>query len=182
MARVRTRELARWAAEIRDHSVWFAENCNTLSIRANSDLDDGLTGIRYDRQRSSRYADDGSIPGPTPAWTLARRDDETERLSAEMIGRMQAAVHELGRAREAAVALLPLAHAEAEKLASRGDLEAGTYSAQCANVHCGVLVAGTPNDRLRAGRCEPCYRYRLAHNSQERPQELCHPEREAEAV
>lgn len=45
----------------------------------------------------------------------------------------------------------------------------------CANRFCGEDVWGTPADRLRAGRCTPCYMYRL-RNDEERPERLCHPE------
>lgn len=52
---------------------------------------------------------------------------------------------------------------------------------ECANPHCVTMVERTAVDRLIAGRCEPCYRYRQRNGGTERPKSLCQKE-EGEAA
>lgn len=42
---------------------------------------------------------------------------------------------------------------------------------RCVNPNCDTVVTGVGDDRLRAGRCDPCYRYRL-RTGDDRPRRL----------
>lgn len=122
---------------------------------------------------SSRVADDGSVPGPTPI-AAERGDlrDPVREAGARFFGGLVAArqaLEQMVNAAQAIVALSPEEAREILEMMGRGGRQAG----YCANPACGRWVSGTAADRLRAWRCEPCYRYRARHAGVERPRDLC---------
>lgn len=156
---------------------------------------DAITNVEKERPRSQLeeavirgHADiDNAMRSPTLNGAVAGGDDPSFRILDQHLdensGNWQeradaialnlriatSNVAELERAAKAAfTAVLDLqgiTETEAQKL-----LEAASQVQSC--VHCGRVVTGTRDDRLRAGRCKPCYEYRLEHHGQERPQYL----------
>jgi hypothetical protein len=150
------------AAELRERSV-------TVIQRACRDLDDG-TGRRVDeRVAGGRYDEDGSAPGRVPAMVLARfRDgawhgDPVETAVRDLVSGVMAARAALLGALDAAGRLRGMGAEEAAGFAERVRELQGRASGYCAN--CGRWVSGTDEDRLRAGRCEACYRFRQRHGA-----------------
>ena len=122
---------------------------------------------------SSRVADDGSVPGPTPiaAERGELRDPVREAGALFFGGLVQArlAFEQMVNAASALVALSPKEAQEIIDMMGRG----GRMAGYCANPACGRWVPGTAVDRLRAWRCEPCYKWRARHAGEERPRWLC---------
>lgn len=88
--------------------------------------------------------------------------------TAATLGALTTAVEELERAAATAMScvdeLRALPAAQARKLSeSESDVQ------HC--VHCGRVVTGTRDDRLKSGRCDTCYTYRL-RNGTDRPLDL----------
>lgn len=105
-----------------------------------------------------------------------REDDETRKHLAKLVASVEAASAWAQRAWKEAFALAPLSVDKARSLLGDGP-------SKCGNISCGRDVWRTPQDRLRAGRCEPCYRYWQNHDrNEERPKSLCHPEERRESA
>lgn len=119
---------------------------------------------------SSRVADDGSVPGPTPiaAERGELRDPVREAGALFFGGLVQArlALEQMVNAASALVALSPEEAQELLDMMGRG----GRMAGHCVN--CNRWVAGTASDRLRAWRCEACWKYRARHAGEERPRHL----------
>lgn len=96
---------------------------------------------------------------------IRERVDVTARALEELI----AALTDIGQRAATAYAavddLRSLSPIEAEQI-----LKAESDVQPC--VHCGRVVTGARDDRLKAGRCNACYEYRRTHNGQDRPTHL----------
>lgn len=139
-------------------------------IRGHADLDDAIRSPRLNGAVSG---------GDDPSWriynTLLDRDENFIGRRADAIRNLLASITSSieGLERNAALAvtivdeLRAISATEARQL-----IENDSDVQHCINKNCGALVTGTRDDRLRAGRCEPCYTYRLRHNGDDRPKEL----------
>ena len=155
--------------------------------RAALDAPDGMAG-GGERVNGGRYLEDGSVPGPIPSIVLGRyragrfvggrwvpgewAGDPVEQAMSRFVGGIAGARAAIEQAVEAAAYLAGVTPEEARELLEligRGGRQAG----YCVNRNCGRWVAGTVVDRMRAGRCEACYRWRLRHDGEDRPAELC---------
>ena len=119
---------------------------------ASPNLDPGRTPI----------ADDGSTPGPTPHQATTR--DPINLAARELARHLEHAARSAETAGRIARSLLAI-HPELAALLA--DQTPADRSGSCAV--CGTYVANTPTDRLRSGRCDACYRWRLRHHGQDRP-------------
>jgi hypothetical protein len=182
--RIKHRTLARNATAIGAmgdrsglHASFIKLNAERIALRYNTDVDDSPGGIAYDAK--SRCTGPST---PTEAKALAGTKDEVERLGRSMVQAMSAAAKHLAAAEKlmamaesAAARLLPISDKAAQALLAdevqheEGDTTKGSV---CANLACRALVARTPNDRLREGRCRACYVYRK-RTGHERPRFLC---------
>lgn len=182
--KLKHREIARQAATIK----WHLENCvsdvdflrlkaDKIAGRANDDMDDGVRGISYDKKggRSSGPSD------PVGAHLVAGQRDDVAAAASALVAHLaeglrlaKQAERHLDIAERAGRSLLAIDPKTASELATADAIanKEQTLQAQCANPACGALVAGTPNDRLRGGRCDPCRMY-LTRNGLERPRHLC---------
>lgn len=94
------------------------------------------------------YAEDGSLPGPTPGQAL--KSDEAAQLVAIYESGLRLLRDGVFKVAYAGSKALSLEHEEAQELARK---ERG--GADCEK--CGEWVAQTPSDRLRGGLCMACY-------------------------
>lgn len=98
------------------------------------------------------------------------QDDEARRHLALLVASVGAVRDWSSRAKTETFRLTPLSQEKAKLLLGDGP-------SQCLNANCHRDVWGTPNDRLRAGRCEACYRWwDRKERNEERPRNLCRPE------
>lgn len=156
---------------------WLARWSGQITDRANSDMDDAPRGISYEAR--TRGGDAGSS---TELAALASPDEiaaHAHRLAEHMAAGARfarLAMLELQAAERCGRWLLPMDRENARKLAEAEEVQLDetdeTRSAQCANPNCRRIVARTPNDRLRGGRCNACRMY-LDRNDHERPAHLC---------
>lgn len=93
---------------------------------------------------------------------LVEAEDPARKNLSKLSDSIAGARGMISLARSSALALLPIDADKAKELL-------GTGPVPCLN--CGRDVWCTPADRLRKGRCEPCYRH-LDRHGIERPQEL----------
>jgi hypothetical protein len=122
---------------------------------ASSTLDSGRAPI----------ADDGSQSGPTPRAALGR--DVISTAARDFARHLDHAARSAETAARIAATLLAIDPDLAQALVDQAPVD---RSGNCAN--CGTYVANTPADRIRAGRCDACYRYRRRHDGMERPKVL----------
>lgn len=184
--RVKHRQVGRVCAQVEDDidqaalaATWVRRNATEIAARANSDLDDAPRGISYEpKPRSSGVGDPTGERAAGPPDLIAIQVAVLHKAlgeAAELSRRLRLV---MARAENTARALLPIDADTAQMLATADDVKHdpadSTRSAVCANPHCQVIVARTRVDRLLAGRCEACYRYRQ-RTGQERPAELCSP-------
>lgn len=137
-------------------------------IRAHRDTDTGFSS-----GGSGEHVTQSSIPDRATAehaLQLADRPDFVAANARKMVDAISATRAMSQMALRCARTLLPITHERAEQLVA--EIEGGP--AICANCKCDVWR--TPNDRLRAGRCNPCYQYRIRHDGIERPQQLWEPQ------
>ena len=112
-----------------------------------------------------RYAEDGSQNGNVPNLAIDWDDEHATDMKTVILGLARAGdvleqtLRALGRLRV-------LDPERAKWLSEKTEPTAG---APCAN--CGRWVEGTPQDRIRGGRCEACAKYR-SRNGAERPKHL----------
>lgn len=166
MAVLKTTQLQRLVADARQTLDWLDKHAQTISRRANDDADTGF-GSGHNGGRST------GVNRPVERKALTRTVDDVRTQAARLRTCLEHAARELRIAQQAGSSLLALPDVEAHNLATQDELnDDGTMSAECANPACGVLVARTPNDRLRSGRCDACYRYRR-RTGDERPRHLC---------
>ena len=101
--------------------------------------------------RGQSYADDGSLPGPTPGQAL--KNDEAARLVELYESGLRLLRDGIFKVAYAGSKALSLEHAEAERLAreERGGIECS---------ECSRWVAQEGNDWIRAGMCMTCYQAR----------------------
>jgi len=103
---------------------------------------------------------------PTPI----ERDDAARKHLSTLVASIGAVRDWSQRAKTETFRLSPLSQEKAKLLLGDGP-------SKCLNPNCGRDVWRTPNDRLRAGRCEPCYRWwQRKDRNEERPKALCDPE------
>jgi len=134
------------------------------TIRANRDSDAGLSA-----GSGGEHVTQSSIPDRATAekaLALVDRPDTIADNARKMVDAIGAARAMSQLALRSARFLLPLDHDRAEKFAR--EIEGGP--AQCANCKCDVWR--TAKDRLRSGRCNACFQYRLRHDGIDRPREL----------
>lgn len=135
------------------HSTTIATNLNAwMPGPASSTLDSGRAPI----------ADDGSQSGPTPRAALGR--DIISTAARDFARHLDHAARSAETAARIAATLLAIDPDLAQALVDQAPVD---RSGNCAN--CGTYVANTPADRIRAGRCEPCYRWRKRHAGEDRP-------------
>ena len=149
-----SRSIEIMADECLSLAAQLAHNAEEIAKRAHDDTE-GISSPVNER-RNSHYADDGSIPGPTPAKAIGSRTDQVLEDTKRLLAHLKVAVASLRAAKALAGTILPLdplSRQMAEKRVVSGDY--------CANAACGRFVHATREDRLRAGRCSACYSYRL---------------------
>jgi len=138
------------------HSTTIATNlADWMPGPASSTLDSGRAPI----------ADDGSQSGPTPRAALGR--DVISTAARDFARHLDHAARSAETAARIAATLLAIDPDLAQALVDQAPVD---RSGNCAN--CGTYVANTPADRIRAGRCDACYRYRRRHDGMERPKVL----------
>lgn len=152
-------------------------------IRANNDIDVALKSPSLNGAVSGAGAhitvedEDGNPDSvPVTAIELAVLTAHTDDIGAtldRLTDALADIVHRAAAAFSAVEDLQAISPAEAQRL-----IEAASSVQTC--VHCGRVVTGTRDDRLRSGRCTPCYEYRLDHDSQDRPRYLIERELERE--
>lgn len=111
---------------------------------------------------------DGVVIDEIPA--PIERDDESRKHLSMLVASIGAVRDWSQRAKTETFRLTPLSQEKAKLLLGDGP-------SKCLNGNCARDVWNTPNDRLRAGRCEACYRYwDRKDRNEERPKALCDPE------
>lgn len=104
------------------------------------------------------------------------QDDEARKHLSLLVAAIGAVRDWSTRAKTETFRLTPLSVEKAKLLLGDGP-------SKCGNPNCGRDVWRTPQDRLRAGRCEPCYRWwDRKERNEERPRNLCHPEERKESA
>lgn len=168
--KLKHKQLVSWCAEAVECLTWVGNGAGMIADRANADMDDGLKGRSYDGDGR------GSAELTQPerwAERALRHGDVTSEQAAEFIQAVDDARRAALRARKLAGRLI-----RADDQANR-DREAASAVASASRsigagycVNCNHYCAGTANDRLRSGRCDPCRRYRERHHGMDRPREL----------
>lgn len=179
--RVKQAELERIGKDLGNFGAFLLENARDIAYRANTDADDGIRAISYDGQRSGSGHSD-----PVASRVAKDRWDPVQRAEDRFVSRLRELAVWAKEAERQGRGYLALSLKQANAILKGGtigdsDDDEDRVTPFCANPACGRDVANTPNDRLRAGRCTPCYVYRL-RNEVERPRELCHPAEVEEAV
>jgi hypothetical protein len=145
-------------------------------VRAHADVDEGIRSpslngaVSGGDDPSFRILDGLTNEGARRRDKVAANLDSLIRALADVHQRAATAMSMIDKLR----ALTP---ERAELLLkAAGDVQS------CANPHCGKIVTGVGNDRLRAGRCQPCFEYRLDHEGSDRPKYLVDREIAREAA
>lgn len=159
----RARDLERAAIPLVSLTTFLGEHSTTLAANLTA-WTPGPASASYDGGKAP-IGDDGANNGGTPRQALRR--DPIAHAAHELARHLEHAARSAEAAGRIAQSLLAIQPDLAALLADRAPVDrAGT----CAN--CGAWVANTPADRIRSGRCEPCYRYRLRHPGMDRPKVL----------
>lgn len=179
--KVKRSELERVGKALASFGAFLQEHAEDIAVRANMDSDDGVSGVGYGGSRSGSGHSD-----PVAARVSRLRWDPVHHAEDRFVSLLRDMEKEAAEGKRRAQSFRAISEKEAKALLKGGDIggadgESDRYLFACANIACRADVAGTANDRLREGRCEPCYRWRKAHGGNERPRELCHPEEQAEA-
>lgn len=167
--KLKHREIARTLDEIVKRAQSLRDECESLCIRANTDMDDGISGISYDgKSRQSGPSD------PVGSRVERNRRDKVAETAKVFRQSVEDAFRVINRAEKAGWSLRALDEKEAQALTNDeiSNTKEQTIQPHCANPHCQRLVARTANDRLRGGRCDACRKY-LDRNGIERPKVLC---------
>lgn len=155
----RVRDLERALAPLTTLTVYVGRHSDTIA----SNLATWLPGPQSSTGNGGRapISDDGSNNGPVPR--LASGHDPITMASRDLARHLEHAARSAEAAYLLARSLMAIDSDTAAMLADRAPVD---RSASCVN--CGTWVANTPQDRLRAGRCEACYRWRLRHQGADR--------------
>lgn len=138
------------------HSTTIATNLTAWTPGpASSTLDSGRAPI----------ADDGSQAGPTPRAALGH--DPISTAARDFARHLDHAARSAEAAARIARTFLAIDPELAKALADQAPVD---RSGNCVN--CGCYVANTPQDRIRSGRCEACYKWRTRHEGQDRPRTM----------
>lgn len=159
----RARDLERAIAPLNTLTILLGRHSSTVAANLAA-WTPGPSSSTHDGGKAP-VADDGSNPGPTARQALRR--DPIVQASRDLARHLEHAARSAETASRIVHSLLTIDPELARLLADRTPVDrAGTC------VTCGAYVANTPQDRIRSGRCEPCYRYRLRHEGMERPKVL----------
>lgn len=159
----RARDLERAIAPLLNLTELIAQNSTTVAANLTA-WTPGPSSSTHDGGKAP-VADDGSNPGPTARQALRR--DPIVQASRDLARHLEHAARSAETAGRIVHSLLAIDPDLAAILADRTPAD---RSGAC--VTCGAYVANTPQDRIRSGRCEPCYRYRLRHDGMDRPKVL----------
>jgi hypothetical protein len=165
MRRLNHRSLARQAREAIGELTWLEAHATLIADRANNDVDDTLT--------ANPTGNHGRLELTHPERHAGRRlttgADPVAAAMADLLAALNTTVTSAQAARTAASRLItdPDSHGAIRALAQAKD-KAG--AGHCLN--CDEYVPGIKDDRLRAGECYACYRYRRDHHGNPRPAEL----------
>lgn len=147
-------------------------------IRGHADLDDQIRSPRLNGAVSG---------GDDPSWRIynslvdrdenfiGRRGDAIRNLLAELTRSIEELERHAALASTIVDDLRAISATEAQQL-----IDHDSDVQHCANKNCGKLVTGTRDDRLKAGRCGPCYEYHLDHHGEDRPKQLIERELQRE--
>jgi hypothetical protein len=146
------------AREIAGHAAVLESESLHICNRANSDCDDGVKGTDYSAVKR------GGVELTVPeqyADRAKRHVDPVARMAREFNNSLHDALRAVKRARELGENLTRLEQSE----------NASEDAGQSSCMNCTRWVSGTTEDRIRAGRCEACYRH-WRRTGIERPKEL----------
>lgn len=165
--RLKEKRVAEILAEIRARIEGLERDCPEFCRRANTDMDDGISGISYDGgSRRSGPAD--------PVGDRAGRRDIAGTQARQLWQALNVALDAVRTADKKAWALLPMDGEEAKTLTEADevqDRENQKLMRDCKNPNCDHYFTGG-NDRPRGGLCDPCRKYRDNHGV-DRPKLLC---------
>lgn len=170
--RLKHREISRQLQELITRAQGLERDCETFCYRANTDMDDGISGVSYGGNgRGSGHSD------PVGRRIEVGRRDQVADAAKTLVRAINEALRAVKQADKAGFSLLALSETEAQALTNdevAHHAEEQTLSATCANPACRRPVARSKNDPLKAGRCQACYMhwYRSGFN-EERPRHLC---------
>lgn len=159
----RARDLERATIPLNNLTSFLGEHSTTLAANLTA-WTPGPASPSYDGTRAP-INDDGTNNGSVPRQALRR--DPIAHAAHELARHLEHAARSAEAAGRIARSLLAIHPDLAALLADRTPAD---RSGLCTN--CGTYVANTPADRIRSGRCEPCYRYRLRHPGMDRPRVL----------
>lgn len=145
--------------------------CETVILRACSDSDNGQRGVDYRKPGSkASRSDDGTPASMVLNLALARKADPVAEAMSWLVGDIVHLRALMLDAHRRASFLKGLDIDTAKRLLRKRERSG---SGHCENPACGKWCTGGGEDRLKAGRCEACYRYRSSHGGSDRPQALC---------
>jgi hypothetical protein len=178
----RTVDLAEQLEWLEDALGWLRADCDGVIRRACRDYDDGTSTGSDGKVSGGTVADDGSENGRVPSMVLARfeKGDPVEQTVSNLIGDLAAMRLAAADALSRVALLKGLDPEKARRLVEEKTPER-IGAGHCANPHCDTYCSGARDDRLRAGRCDPCRKWRRSHAGEERPDAVCRPVREREA-
>lgn len=141
--------------------------------RANDDSDEGHKAVSLQPPVSNGNSDPDLFtrafrpigkPDENGDQTWIAKTDVVRSAYARIVAELERASRAAAAAYDELPALRGLTEAEARKELER-------LAPSCLN--CGTVVTEVGDDRLRAGRCSPCYRYWDRHDrAEERPKDL----------
>lgn len=155
-----SKDITRLAEAGAAYLMEVAKMAEQVAIRLHRDQGDGFPARTGDGGGRAAHNDDGSISGPTP--NLALHKDPMELLANRL---MRALTNAEIEARTAVVAARAARGLDAEVARQLSEAEAPNGS-NCVN--CDEWVPGVGEYRIRAGRCDTCYRHRLRHDGVDR--------------
>jgi hypothetical protein len=159
----RARDLERALTPLTNLTTFITTNGTTIATNLTAWIP-GPASASYDGTRAP-IGDDGTNNGTVPRQAL--RTDPIAHAALELARQLDHAARAAEHAQRIARSLLTIDPELAQALADQAPVD---RSASCTN--CGTYVANTPADRIRAGRCDACYRYRRRHDGMERPRVL----------
>jgi hypothetical protein len=166
--KVKANELRSVAATLTTFATFLATNADQIARRANDDADDGVRGISYDNSRAAPGHSD-----PVAARVGRDRWDPVHNREDLFVMGLRELMQSVKWSERQGHAFLPLPVLEAHKKAVEAKREAGVGDCSVCGHFCAgtVIVDGRKiQDRLRAGRCDACRKYR-ERNGKDRPRE-----------
>jgi hypothetical protein len=153
------RKVASLAREIAGHASVLESQAVEICNRANSDCDDGIRGTDYSAVR--RGGSEGTVQEVRAMHPT--KVDPVGKMAGEFNQALHDALRAVKRARELGENLTRLETSE----------KASEQGGQSSCMNCGRWVSGSPEDRVRAGRCFACWRYwDRSGRDKERPREM----------